>query len=406
MARRVLDFVNESVFPQEEMFAHHRYMHVRGLGAWSNTPLEGTNRGLKYAETNVRPDMGLAESTKTLLTQDKDRWMRKNKVVADALVKHNLRSDSQTSDHITKEAEGDLMREYQNRHNYASRRMGANKWEVLFMNKRVHSKLIPNFERVRVVSIAEDGTINCTCSKPEDIGMPCRHISHVLECYSNDFEGFVSQDVDIRYHNIYCSYVAYKPQLDLSDEEKEIRAKLLNLRRSNPAQLPVARCEMNSVESAVGKKIDFAGSIADHIENMQKVSPICSNYTKQQMEKALQKHGLGGSFREVRHNVPNGTYDDDASVDWTAFTGGGDQHNTPERTLYEKTKPIIKELHEVYDGASPETHNRVCAELERLVHEGTRKRALDFDGGAPPCGKKVSGKVAQKNAPRKQAKQR
>ena len=73
--------------------------------------------------------------------------------------------------------------------------------------------------------------------------------------------------------------------------------------------------------------------------------------------------------------------------------------------MYEMTKPLFRELNEVYDAASPETRTRVCAELEQMVNEGRRKRALDLSDDIPR-GSRVSGKVGAAKASKKHTKQR
>lgn len=414
MSGRLTKFLNESVFVVENYFGRHRYIHVRAFRAWTNTKHEGTNNAIKYSENNVRPDMGLAESTKTLLTQDEERWKRKAKDVSNSLMKQRLRRNSSTADHLLKEVEGDVQKEFDSRHHYASFRSSPNEWLVLFMNKRVCNRAYPNYERVREVKLETSGRLYCSCGLPEEFGYPCRHIAHVLEYYAEGFDCFSPEDVDIRFHCLYAYYVAYKPKSELTSDEVTLRGKLMSLREAEPIQLPVLRHLLDPLKtSATGKDVSFAGCVIEHIQNVQKCQPLCSNYTKEQMEKALDilsKQSLGTGYREVRHNTEADSLLDDFdwpttdTDDW-AECGGNDSQATPEKAMYEMGQPIVKEIFEVYDGASPETKQRVCGELQRILADGKKKRALDL-GGTEPCGYRVSGKVPSKRAPTQHKKQR
>jgi hypothetical protein len=48
--KRILTWLHNHVFVHEQLYARCYYLHVPAIDAWTNTPHEGTNRGLKYAE--------------------------------------------------------------------------------------------------------------------------------------------------------------------------------------------------------------------------------------------------------------------------------------------------------------------------------------------------------------------
>jgi len=406
MVDLVLQFLNNSVFPVERCWARCCFLHTRGFDAWTNTKLEGCNLAVKCSETHVRPDMGMAESTKTLLTQDEEKRRNKAKAVATALKGHRLCTDSTTADHLAKEAEGDLQREFSMRHHHASKRLSPSEWQVLFMGKRSHGKHQPNFERVRSVCIRRSGELHCSCGHPSQWGIPCRHTAHVLEFCFDDQDCFLPDDVDLRCHNLHSSMVACKVKSDLPPEQLELRKQLISLRRSSPIQMPMARGTQNSLSAAIGDETgsDFPGSVSEHIENMAKCAPICSSCSKEAIDRVLKKHILGDSFI----TISSGTRQQDSNFDlvdqqWGSFSP--DQKNSPEMSLHEVIRPCFKELNQLCDGASPETEKRVCSELEQMVQAARTKRALNM-GGDAPTGKRVSGKTGQKNASGKHKKQR
>lgn len=108
---RLTEFLKNKVFHLEETFANYKFLYVRALDGWTNTPLEGTNRGLKYCERAVRPCMSIVESTKTMNSQDTTRQKRKTRRISDAVLKTRLNSHSTTSTHISQPAEGELQKQ-------------------------------------------------------------------------------------------------------------------------------------------------------------------------------------------------------------------------------------------------------------------------------------------------------
>jgi hypothetical protein len=135
---KLVGFLNGNVFPTEKHYVHCNYIKVRGFAAWTNSPLEGCNNGIKYSSLSVRPNMGVAEATKTLLTQDFDRYKKKMARVSHLLRSVRLRESSPTANCLIPEAEGDLMHQFRLRTKYCSSRCGADekRWKVLFLGKR------------------------------------------------------------------------------------------------------------------------------------------------------------------------------------------------------------------------------------------------------------------------------
>lgn len=49
----ILNFLRDHIFVHEEFFAAYRYNQHRTFLDYSNTPLEGTNGGLKYGRCSI-----------------------------------------------------------------------------------------------------------------------------------------------------------------------------------------------------------------------------------------------------------------------------------------------------------------------------------------------------------------
>jgi hypothetical protein len=424
MCEQVVEFLNNSVFPIEPHFARQHFMDVMAFDAWTNTKLEGTNCGYKYSELGVKPNMSVAEATKRLSLQDNERNKRKGEKAHRSLSNHKLRTDSLTANSICKEADGELMQQFDLRHRFISFiSPDRRSWYVLFLCSEEVWNLIPHFERVRIVSIVDDGKLDCTCLYSRRFGLGCRHMAHVLEYYTEGFQGFLPDDVDLRYHDIYCRYVAYRDQEQESELEKEITQKLMDLRRRLPTQLPKAREVVEGIDSAKGKEVEFEGSIPEHIRHVQSIAPRVTNYTAEQVMRALQNHQLGSSFYEVGWQTQEetedpffgtGNYDDvtedspSDSGNYHAFDSMSFGEPSPEKrkqsNLYDELQPLLKELYHVYDGASPEAHKDVMETIESLVLERKKKRALDFNSEGPK-GKRVSAMLPAKNVSSKHKRQ-
>jgi hypothetical protein len=54
-ASNLLNFLRDHVFVHEDYFAANKYNCIRSFGDYSNTPLEGTNGGLKYGYFAFEP---------------------------------------------------------------------------------------------------------------------------------------------------------------------------------------------------------------------------------------------------------------------------------------------------------------------------------------------------------------
>ena len=90
---KVMQLLRQYVFQHEALYASCHYLCVRGFDVYSNTPLEGTNSGLKECEIKVLPSMSQAQATKT--HQDQNAFQNKSHMIAQWFLKHQLGATSE-----------------------------------------------------------------------------------------------------------------------------------------------------------------------------------------------------------------------------------------------------------------------------------------------------------------------
>jgi hypothetical protein len=217
-AEGIVHFLRNNVFTIEDHFAAYHYHNVRCFRDYSNTPLEGTNAGLKYGDFAVQSTMKLAKSSSYMIAQDEAKQKRA-KIAAenDFLQRRLCNLGQENGKRLVVQAFASLTEQIQGAEYYASLRTGENTWKVIQSKERtlrVGVGLFPKFQRLRVVERNKSNKFTCTCGFPNQWGIPCRHIIHVI-CYyyaGNDCYTFSHRDVDVRWWTTYRKYVAlYKP---------------------------------------------------------------------------------------------------------------------------------------------------------------------------------------------------
>ena len=412
---RILTFLRNHVFPHEELYARCFFLRVRGFDAYSNTPHEGTNRGLKYCEMSVRPNMSQAESTKVMTVQDMARAKQKAAAVSDAFHKTQLHADTATIQYIQKVAESMLQVEMEGADNYVSIRSDAKTWWVLFAMPRKQKGPIPAFERARTVHIDDHhGCLLCNCGFQDRYGLPCRHVTHVARHYGTDFHSWNRTDVDLRYHNSYCIFVATKDPGVMNEEEKSIRANLIDARQKD-FSIPFARpiCGYESgVKYAVGANCDEEefrsfDCVATRIQSIKDKVVAVLNYSESEVSRALRslKDGMDDApgFTQESHKCDNtndwcndsGTDKDDDTMTFSWGPSSTPECKTSSSSAYAEAAPLWKEFMQELDEASPATRNFGIGTLKGgLIELKSRKakRALPFCEGGPN-GSIISSKV-------------
>jgi hypothetical protein len=248
----ILNFLRNNVFPHEDNFAAYHYHLVRSFDEYSNTPLEGTNCGLKYNSQAVVPSMDVAKAGKVMMDQDATKAANRKRSASAAFHRTPLHTTTATSRQLKPVAEGMLQQQLSLIESFASVRTSENNWLIVFSANRVQNislpgessmeesiappslGLYPVFERVRSVMLDDEGRLSCSCGYMERNGAPCRHVSHVAYKYGNSFVAFSHHDVAVRFWSCYDQFVAIEDSATLDEDKRDIRNNLWQARCCQP----------------------------------------------------------------------------------------------------------------------------------------------------------------------------
>jgi hypothetical protein len=229
-APRVVEFLRENVFPHEQHYLCFNYCNIFAFGAYSNTPVEGTNRGIKYGDNPVQPNMSRGQSTKVLSNQDEARGQAKSRSIADAFNKTPVWTDMESSRNLMIRSESMFQRELKGAESYISLQVHPFKWFILRSAPRMISQdaILPVFERIHTVTVDEnDGRMYCDCGDGCCNGIPDRHMAHVARKYgiqnNADEPLFGYCDVSIRQWISYSKFLLADP-VTLNGPERDIRS--------------------------------------------------------------------------------------------------------------------------------------------------------------------------------------
>lgn len=412
---QIVDFLRDHVYVHEKLFARCYFLDVFAFDAWTNTPHEGTNRGAKYCENRVEPWMSLTESTKKLSDQDEERGAAKHRHVAKSVYKTPLHSSTSTVQHLQPEAEGKLQEGLDMSDNYMSIRLSSDKWLLLYGQERKIGRgnsPKPVFERVRVVSIDENGHISCSCGGTHRYGIADSHVTHVAKYYADGdttFSGFSHHDVALRHHNNYCLLVATKSPSDMNDDELKIRAKLIkahNLQVPLPKS-PAIRTFDTCSKFAIGTKCDQQENVSyetvlERIDSVQEQGVSVLNYDTSYVQKILTKVRQGVSqhaagFSQVDYNCDDDD-NDFGGDESTAFEAWNPEEMLPQKkglSAYAEAKPYVKEFVQALEASDPQKRAWALGVLQEttITLNTSRNKQLSKE---PPRGKIVSAKLPSK----------
>lgn len=225
------------MFKHEERFASHKYNSCFTLGDYSNTPLEGTNGGLKYCNFAVKPNMSMSKSASYMICQDENKYNEKIRVAYNNFSKTRLYGFKGESGRATRRivpgALGELANQMELASSYCSLRTGQENWVVRVAREHdddTSMELLPRFHRLRYVQRDELGAFCCTCPYTKMYGIPCRHMVHVIHSYCSEPYFFSHHDVDIRWWTMYATLVSLKDPDNLDDQERVMKSELIRIR--------------------------------------------------------------------------------------------------------------------------------------------------------------------------------
>lgn len=412
----ILEFLRNFVFPHEQLFARCHYLHIRAFDAYSNSCLEGTNYAVKYSTNAVRPCMSQAKATKVMVNQDEVRDAIVQKSVCDGLIKKPLYTTSITSKFIRRVAESMFQQQSDEAENYVSYRVQDKKWLVLRSTEREVGGVLPCFSRVRTVTVDKDNCMHCTCGFIERNGIPDRHIIHVARKFGVEFTSFTHHDIDLRFHNSFCKYVATDDPSDMNDEAIAIRKQLLGA-REGPLNLPTAPSWKDfSIFSPYGighnsvEKFQNVGP-SEALRYIQEhgSSTVVLNYSDMDVEKARKVAEHCGTSIGMTQQVFN-CVDEEVAVSYPSEEEEAISYPTDNQptmvsnvqSTYEQFSPLYKEITQIFDGLDESKITEAGHLLQNIVNLGKQYRvALQ----PQPVGQVVSCVPVNKNASAKHSKQ-
>jgi hypothetical protein len=296
----ILSFLRGHVFVHEDYFASHKYNRHRCLRDYSNTPLEGTNGGLKYGYFAVQPHMKISTSASYMICQDEHRHAEQKRTAHvnscnTRLYNLHVKGSKETT-RIVPKAVGEMQRQIELADTYFSLQTDDSAWLVRTGKGdgiNVETRLIPIFRRVRKVKRFDHGGFECTCTYTPMYGIPCRHIAHVIQCYCTEEYLFNHHDVDVRWWTAYADFVVLKSPSSLNHAELEIRERLLETKRTFKLRIGrEAKMKKFQVETIVygpGVEMDSLASLpmGSAKEMFFDVASYPRNYNQEQVDHAV-----------------------------------------------------------------------------------------------------------------------
>ncbi|KAG7353854.1 SWIM zinc finger domain protein [Nitzschia inconspicua] len=341
--------------------------------------------------------MSQAKATKVMINQDEDKFTQNRKKTCNAFHKNALQGRTITSAHVLQTAESMLQQAMVASESYISYRFCDHKWWVLYSGPHnVQGRLLPVFQRVRIVSVDENHKMTCSCCEYERNGIPCRHICHVALKFGSNFESFTHHSVDIRFWTVYSLYAVVLDPSELNEDEIKIRNKLVTARWKSP-QPPTAPSSMKSMDEgrfSVGSKSQdqFKSMTSEdlllYFEALMKNKLSILNYNIEHVEKAVavmeKHHGNAVGMTQKMHNC---------SADFS-FVGPGDEISDMANAVgsHEVLNPLCKELIQLCDVAGKDKTEKTARDLESLIIALKEEIASQQ---SPPTGQVVSFMVSK-----------
>jgi SWIM zinc finger len=385
----IVSFLRGYVFPHAARFAGYVYFNCRSFEAHANTPLEGTNRGLKYGEFAVKPNMQADRSTKQMLIQDQNKAVENMKQASKELHQTKLYTSTRTSTVLNTVSESMLANEMKQAENYLSVRTHADhlRWDVLRCDTKISQSPQPQFQRVRTVQVDDKGVMCCSCGFFIQNGIPCRHMCHVSKNYRSNFE-WTEMDVDVRHFSGYTFFLTSRSHSEMDDLGRATQA-LYRKRRSEPFLGPLC----NREEFDWSKMVDFGSGPINIFSGMDlstlrkycearrgKLNVINMEVDAVQLSLSLTENHAGGMTQETHI----GDDDSDGKIEFES----DDVDKIPlfgalrgsER--YDAVQPVFKEMMAEMENASPDLFHQGVEWMRQYIFTMRKERVRSAPVGA------------------------
>ena len=414
----IIDWLRNYVFPHDKYFVACYFHDSAPFGCHSNTCLEGTNKGVKYAENRVLPNHTTARSAKQINAQDRERIGHMSRSSATDFFNTPLQKTA-TSGFLNHVADSELMQAIKQSELYVSCRIAPYRWRVFrhqeaptyvsTKNNDSSSKGLvrPKFRRTREVWIDDDGRWRCTCCSGERDGVHDRHVVHVILHYGGSAEEITYKDCALRHHSSYNRLVGHPRQHHpLAGAEEKLRSLLTSIRNQEYVYKPPLACKHKLKQySPTEKQVRYG---------KQAIQPLSSLTADQLFELPAVTCTVDPPAGHlvcmpvgVRAVVSPGTSFKDCSDDAVdVFAMARKEQLTQNLTLYQQSLPLLKELSGVVEGLPPDLRKEHALSIKRMLDEMLSRARKQANKGKKPDGKWVSCMSESTTEPRYHKKQR
>ena len=232
-SNNVAMFVRKHVLLHEKYFLYNQRSHIRHYGEYSNTPLEGTNFGLKHSSISTHPGLSM-DSSMVILSLLSDKHVKK---VNSNVIKQNKRKcmnyTNEVHDKLTVRASSMISNLVALTHRYKCIRVSDKEWNVRKIsdstqNRRGIMSCIPDFDVLQTVYVMDTTKDNikqlgCSCTYTTVYGLPCVHSLVVAKTFDPNLTYINHNDVSVRWLKSY--YLYSLPDKIIPDTKKQQQIK-------------------------------------------------------------------------------------------------------------------------------------------------------------------------------------
>ena len=178
---------------------HYNFVGKSTLGFKGDSIVEASFSSTKRKRNQISTRKTIDKSAIHIVTDSIERTKYKNNKLQQQMEREVCWSRAQIRNHITKYSLGLFCKNFDNRKNYHTVRVGEFEWLSIHkddFSKKESKMEAPSFKRVRSIVVDKDGFMNCSCGKIGEYLLPCKHICSVV----NDDKYFTLDTFHIRWH--------------------------------------------------------------------------------------------------------------------------------------------------------------------------------------------------------------
>ena len=348
-SNNVSTFVRQHVLTHENYFLFCHRKDIRHYGEYANTPLEGTNFGIKHSSIGTHPGLSMDNSMVILSVQSDKHLVKTNGKVMKANKKHCVNYKLKVHNKLTVMASSMLSNliEYSSR--YKCIRIGITEWLVRKKEpgENVRKMYIPDFDVIQKVTCVETQDnetkqLKCSCQYADVYGLPCIHSIVVAESFKPKWKNITHNDVSVRWWKAY--YLFSLPESIIPDKAKQQRIKQVfrTLRQNEVVGIHVKPSMYHS-------QIIHEGILPD--EFMEEPHVVqCMNYPDSNQVSDFDpfNSNLDGTMSQITDiNTQLSDNDDDEEDDVFAFVAEnirkGIENDKKTKSYYSQLKPNFTE---------------------------------------------------------------